>query len=174
MLSVRKYTGGRSMGDYARSLGTDPKSAKKLSVQQLVSADILHRDWRARGADIKVGPPVADVVRTAGRFTREYSGGRLSVAAVSEQVQADEAHEAIVYIAGIECIKRGKDQKGGPKNEIYLVVTRSMPATSSSTSSTPKSPPSTRSKRRPSGESTAVISAGWGCRSGRARPPREV
>jgi hypothetical protein len=45
------------------------------------------------------------------------------VASASEQVQEDEAYEAIVYIAGIQCIRRGKDQAGGPNNEIYLVTT---------------------------------------------------
>src|SRR4051794_14082294 len=111
MLSVRNYTGAGSIREYARSLGADPKAVKTVSVPELVSADILHRNWRGRGAEVKVGPRGGEVVRTAGRFSRQYSGGRLSVAAASEQVQEDEAYEAIVYIAGIECIRRGKDQK---------------------------------------------------------------
>jgi hypothetical protein len=165
MLSVRKYTGTRSMRDYARSLGTDPKSAKTLSLPRLASADILYRNWQARGADVKVGPPLADVVRTAGRFSRQYSGGRLSVATASEQVQVDEAYEAIVYLAGIECIRRGKDQFGGPDNEIYLVVT---PIDASNIVVDNNEPTVNSIVTTTLGESTAVTSSGSGCRSGRA------
>jgi hypothetical protein len=123
MLSVRKYTGARSVRDYAASLGTDPKTTEQLSLRRLVGADVLHRNWQARGADVRVGPPVADVAFAGGRFSRQYSGGRLSVAAGGEEVLAEEAYEAVVYLAGIECIRRGKDQLGDPDNEVYLIVT---------------------------------------------------
>jgi hypothetical protein len=122
MLSVRTYTGGgRSVRDYAASLGTDPRNA--MSFKRLVGADLLHRRWHALGSDVRVGPPVADVAFAGGRYSRQYSGGRLSVAAGSEQVLVDEAYDAVVYLAGIQCIQRGGDQAGAPDNEIYLIVT---------------------------------------------------
>jgi hypothetical protein len=123
MVNVRKYSGARSMREYAASLGTDLAATKQLSVPQLVSADILHRNWQARGSDVKVGPPVGTVAHTAGRYSRRYSGGKLSVAAGSEQVLVDEAYDAVVYLAGVRCISRADDQTFGPDNEIYLVVT---------------------------------------------------
>lgn len=122
MLSVRKYTGGpRAVRDYGSSLGTDRSTA--MSLKRVVSADILHRSWHARGSDIRIGPPVADVALVNGQYARQYSGARLSVAAGTDRADVEEAYEAIVYVAGIRCIQRGDDQLIHPPNEPYVIVT---------------------------------------------------